>query len=97
MAVTITCTEDGGMLRVTVQDNGTGITLQTGTHHNSFGLRGISERAALLGGTFTIGPDGDDGTIATLLVPLVVLASPPAPLILPSRSDPKDHENTLSR
>lgn len=96
MAVTITCAEDGGMLGVTVQDNGTGLIPHEETRQDSFGLRGISERAALLGGTFSIGPNQDDGTIATLRVPLVVLspAPPPTPL---SRPDSEDHEDSLSR
>jgi PAS domain S-box-containing protein len=96
MAVTITCAEDGGMLRVTVQDNGTGGIPHEEARQDSFGLRGISERAALLGGTFSIGPNQDDGTIATLRVPLVVLS--PAPLLTPlSRPDSEDHEDSLSR
>ncbi|MEQ1794136.1 MAG: PAS domain-containing protein [Nitrospira sp.] len=96
MAVTITCAEDGEMLKVTVQDNGTGIIPHEEARQDSFGLRGISERAALLGGIFTIGPHTNEGTIAMLRVPLVILspAHPSPPL---SQPDPEDHEDSLSR
>ena len=95
MAVTITFAQDGQTLTVIVQDNGTGIRPTDGTHRGSFGLKGIRERAALLNGTFVIGRNRDEGTIATLRVPLVVLSLPPS--VTPQRPHPENHENPVGR
>lgn len=93
MAVTITFAHDGPQLVVTVEDNGTGISTADSTRHDSYGLKGISERAALLGGTFAIGPSPAEGTVATLRIPLSVLS--PAPLQHPPHQE--DHENPVGR
>ena len=89
----ITFAHDGPQLVVTVEDNGTGISTADSTRHDSYGLKGISERAALLGGTFAIGPSPAEGTVATLRIPLSVLS--PAPLQHPPHQE--DHENPVGR
>ena len=89
MAVTVSFATDGPSLTVTVHDNGSGIEPEQERRHHSFGLKGISERAALLGGTFAIGPSPDEGTVATLRFPMSVLS--PAP------PHQEDHENPVGR
>ncbi|MGC0329788.1 signal transduction histidine kinase [Streptomyces sp. SAI-170] len=62
-------------LRVLISDDGRGLPLGTTVealrHSGHFGLLGMTERAAFLGGTLTLGP-GDDGpgTAVRLEVPL---------------------------
>jgi len=63
-------------LLLTVTDNGRGIQP---THHASaahgFGILGMAERAAVLGGTLTVQPAPHQGTAVSLRIPLAV--SPP--------------------
>lgn len=56
-------------LSLTVQDDGRGIRPEEVAGLSSFGLMGIRERAALLGGTITIGALPGGGTKATLSLP----------------------------
>jgi len=91
-AVTLAFAEDEGQLTVTVQDNGTGILPEHAHRRDSYGLRGIHERAAQLSGTFEIGRDRTQGTIATLRVPLIILSPS-----MPARPYPEDHENPINR
>ena len=93
MAVTVSFAVEGPTLTVTVHDNGSGIAPEQERHQTSFGLKGISERAALLGGTFAIGPSPAEGTVATLRIPMSVLS--PAPL--PPTPHQEDHENPVGR
>jgi len=56
---------------LTVRDNGRGITGPEISNAKSMGLLGMRERAALLGGTFRIGPSArGTGTEVTVAVPL---------------------------
>ena len=75
------------------RSNGSGIEPEQERHHHSFGLKGISERAALLGGTFAIGPSPVEGTAATLRIPMSVLF----PASLPHPPHQEDHENPVGR
>lgn len=93
MAVAVSFAAEGPTLTVTVHDNGSGIAPEQERHHNSFGLKGISERAALLGGTFAIGPSPAEGTVATLRIPMSVLSLTP----LPPPPHQEDHENPVGR
>ncbi len=93
MAVTVSFASEGTTLTVTVHDNGSGIEPEHERHHHSFGLKGISERAALLGGTFAIGPSPVEGTAATLHIPMSVLS----PASLPHPPHQEDHENPVGR
>jgi signal transduction histidine kinase len=59
--------DDGDQVMLTVRDNGVGIgEAPLGTGHH--GLRLLRERAAYLGGTFSVAP-GAQGTVLTLILP----------------------------
>ncbi|HWN93584.1 MAG TPA: PAS domain S-box protein, partial [Methylomirabilota bacterium] len=60
-----------------ISDNGRGITDAEQKATKSFGLLGMRERARLLGGTFTIKGDPDEGTTLTVRIPM------PQPDVLP--------------
>ncbi len=53
-----------------VTDNGKGIAHERMTTSNSFGLRGMQERASLLGGHFQIVGTSGVGTTACASVPI---------------------------
>jgi signal transduction histidine kinase len=62
-------------LSLSVSDNGIGIARTERNKADSFGLVGIEERVALLGGTFSLNSMEGEGTILTVMVPT---ARPPA-------------------
>jgi signal transduction histidine kinase len=77
--------EASGRIILDVRDNGRGISADEITNTRSMGLLGMKERAALLGGTFKIGPGPNGkGTLATVSIPLRPLNS-------------EKHENSLNR
>ena len=77
--------EAAGRIILEVKDNGRGILAQEIFNTRSMGLLGMKERAALLGGTFKIGPvPNGKGTLAIVSIPL-------------RRLSPKKHENSLNR
>jgi signal transduction histidine kinase len=77
--------EAAGHIILEVKDNGRGILAQEIFNTRSMGLLGMKERAALLGGTFKIGPvPNGKGTQAVVSIPL-------------RRLSPKKHENSLNR
>lgn len=65
--------EAGGVL-LTIRDDGRGIGATVAGADEGAGIRGMRERAILVGATLTIGPDPSGGTRLRLQVPL-----PPAP------------------
>lgn len=60
--------DDGGLV-LTVTDDGVGITETAMRAKGSLGLLGMSERAAMLGGTVSIRRGENGGTIASLVFP----------------------------
>src|SRR6185437_12829111 len=83
--VTVHLKEAAGRIILEVKDNGRGISREEISNTRSMGLLGMKERAALLGGTFNIGPvNGHKGTLATVSIPL-------------RRMSPEKHENTSNR
>ena len=77
--------EAAGRIILEVKDNGRGISPEEISNTRSMGLLGMKERAALLGGTFKIGPGpGGKGTLATVSIPL-------------RRLNSEKHENSTDR
>ncbi|MFZ0052441.1 MAG: PAS domain-containing protein [Desulfobaccales bacterium] len=77
--VSISLMKRRGMLILEVQDNGRGISEDEKFKTNSFGLLGVRERVALLGGKFSIKGVQGQGTTVTIRIPL------------PGRSGAHDH------
>src|SRR5687768_13656167 len=69
-AVRISVRERGGMLTLTIRDNGRGITKAERSSVDSIGLLGMTERARLLGGRMTIAGVPGRGTTVTVTVPM---------------------------
>jgi signal transduction histidine kinase len=77
--------EVAGRIILEVKDNGRGISSQEISNTRSMGLLGMKERAALLGGTFKIGPaPSGKGTVASVSIPLRPLSA-------------EKHENSVNR
>jgi signal transduction histidine kinase len=62
--------QDSAMVTLEVTDNGKGITRERATTPHAFGLRGMQERASLLGGSFHIVETSGGGTTAIASVPV---------------------------
>jgi signal transduction histidine kinase len=71
-ACTVSLNSGGGVLRLTVEDNGRGLgpTDKGPGATRGLGLIGMRERAQALGGTFAIDPRPGDGTIIKVILPL---------------------------
>jgi signal transduction histidine kinase len=77
--------EAAGRIILEVKDNGRGISAEEISNTRSMGLLGMKERAALLGGTFKIGPvPNGKGTLASVSIPLRPLSA-------------EKHENSFDR
>jgi signal transduction histidine kinase len=61
----------GDQLQLEVRDNGCGITPADTSKLNSFGIRGMIERAGLLGGKLTVSGMPGRGTTVHLSIPLI--------------------------
>ena len=68
--VTLSCT--GNMLGVEVRDNGLGFVASKESQAKSFGLLGMRERAAALGGRIEITSTPGQGTLIVVSVPILV-------------------------
>ena len=68
--------QDNGIVTLEVTDNGKGITREGMTTPHSFGLRGMQERASLLGGHFRIVGTPGVGTTAIASVPSMECFAP---------------------
>lgn len=60
--------EDGEEFRLTIADNGRGITNEEKSGRRSLGLLGMRERAYLIGGTVEISASKGKGTVVTLRI-----------------------------
>lgn len=54
-------------LELVIQDNGIGFTFGSDVRENKFGLRGLQERAASVGGTLTVESKPNNGTIVRFI------------------------------
>jgi len=68
--VTIALGHEDGQIMLTVRDNGRGFDVCHVGRKNRFGLRGVQERAELLGGTITIDSTRKVGTTVTVRIPV---------------------------
>jgi hypothetical protein len=59
-----------GTLRLSVNDNGKGVTDEQIRAPGSFGIIGMKERALIFGGEVTLGSSGGGGTTVSLILPL---------------------------
>lgn len=74
---TVTVEREGASLRLTVEDNGRGFETRrvlaaeegVGVEGGHFGLRGIQDRVAMLGGTFALRSTPGQGTMLRVTVP----------------------------
>ncbi|MFF5173285.1 sensor histidine kinase [Micromonospora sp. NPDC000089] len=71
--VTVDVTASRSRVRLRVRDDGEAST--TSSPHTGYGLRGMAERASLLGGILRAGPDPDGGWSVDASLPLTVRAS----------------------
>ncbi len=67
--VEVTLTEDGGVLRLVVRDNGAGITASQLAGSRSLGILGMRERALLFGGSLQIDGIPGQGTTVVAEIP----------------------------
>jgi PAS domain S-box-containing protein len=75
--VRVRLSEADELFLLEVTDNGTGIALHQVRQPRSLGLRGMEERAALLGGSFTITGAPGVGTTARIALPKASLLTSP--------------------
>ncbi|HUI11342.1 MAG TPA: PAS domain-containing sensor histidine kinase [Bacteroidota bacterium] len=68
--VELSVESDGAAFRLSVHDNGRGITSDQMGAAGSFGIIGMKERALILGGELTIAADPEGGTTVSLTLPL---------------------------
>lgn len=78
--VTLTLSQDMRMIRLSVEDNGSGFDVESkilgATAQNNFGLFSIRQRLNHLGGTFEIISANDGGTRAELAIPYLIATIP---------------------
>jgi signal transduction histidine kinase len=85
--VRVELVQAGGMLCMTISDNGIGVRDSSRNKVGSFGLVGIEERISLLGGTCSISGTPNGGTTVAIAVP-VSDAARVAPQAQPPASSP---------
>jgi len=66
--VGITLAESGGLVTLTVEDDGVGVP-ESAEKGDGLGIRIMAHRAAMIGGTFAIEPGPTGGTIVTCSIP----------------------------
>ncbi|MFF4810065.1 sensor histidine kinase [Micromonospora chersina] len=71
--VTVDVTASRSQVHLRVRDDGEAITINS--RHAGYGLRGMAERASLLGGTLRAGPDPDGGWSVNASLPRTARAS----------------------
>ena len=82
--VDVTMGRAGGMVTLTIQDNGQGFSTQDPRKPNSYGLMGLRERAYLLNGRTEIDSAPGKGTRVQVQIPLVASTMPSGTVNMPS-------------
>jgi signal transduction histidine kinase len=68
--LTVQLDRENQHLSLTIADNGCGFSMNQASPDNQFGLKGMRERAEMVGGTFKIESQSDRGTTIKLQIPL---------------------------
>jgi signal transduction histidine kinase len=68
VSIELMCSQN--IVSLTIRDDGKGFDTSAPTHPRAFGLRGMRERASLIGGSFTIESQPDAGTVIQIRVPV---------------------------
>jgi signal transduction histidine kinase len=76
--VSIALQQHADMLTMTIRDNGVGMGPGSRNRHGSFGLVGIEERVAILGGSFSINSGQGVGTTIVVSIPVAGMLGEPA-------------------
>jgi two-component system sensor histidine kinase UhpB len=92
--VTVRLQRQRQQLLLRVADNGTGIAVGDRAKPDSFGLRGMHERVAALGGTLVVAAAATGGTVVTIKIPLPAATTPIIAAAARSRADPPDHRSS---
>ena len=71
---------DEDRVALTVRDNGVGMPAQRQDRPGTYGLRGLQERAAFLGGAVRVAPGRNGGTVVSVELPLATDETDPAGL-----------------
>jgi two-component system, NarL family, sensor histidine kinase UhpB len=69
-SVRVSIKETDDLVELRIRDNGRGVTSEQVAAPGSIGLLGMKERAALVGGTFTVSGQRGKGTVVSVHVPL---------------------------
>jgi signal transduction histidine kinase len=79
--ISVELSEEGGSLALRIEDDGQGIDAVSveDAAEEGFGIKGMQERAALIGGSFEISSAAGAGTCVTLRVPVERTADDPCP------------------
>jgi signal transduction histidine kinase len=91
-AATIMLSSSDGWVRLVVQDNGRGFNIGVLPPKAQFGLRGVRERAELLGGRIEFQSEPGKGTIVTVSLPIT-----PASLRKDSEVSPQSPTSVAGR
>ena len=70
--VTVKLVRTNRSVRMDITDNGKGLAVTDRLKPKSFGIRGMMERAAALGGTLSVGAAPGGGTVVSIKIPLAV-------------------------
>jgi two-component system sensor histidine kinase UhpB len=74
--VTVALQRQRRHLTLRIGDNGAGLAAADRHKPHSFGLRGMSERAAAFGGSLALAPAAGGGTVVTIKIPLEAAKTP---------------------
>jgi len=72
VTVAVGTDDDSGELALTVRDDGVGVRDGSAAEESGFGIAGMRERVAMLGGRLTIGSPASGGAELSIVIPLAV-------------------------
>ncbi len=66
--ITVRCLRDHGLIKLTIEDNGIGFSINKGAHRNHYGLTNMYDRAQKIGGALLIVSEANCGTQVELSI-----------------------------